>query len=38
LLAVVRVLEHQDLDDLLRLAQSVLPRSDLPDIPLQSAV
>jgi hypothetical protein len=38
LLAVVRVLEHQDLDDLLRLAQSVLPRSDPPDIPLQSAV
>jgi hypothetical protein len=38
LLAVMRVLEHQDLDDLLRLAQSVLPRSDPPDIPLQSAV
>jgi hypothetical protein len=38
LLAVVRVLEHQDLNDLLRLAQSVLPRSDPPDIPLQSAV
>jgi hypothetical protein len=38
LLAVVRVLEHHDLDELLRLAQSILPRSDPPDIPLQSAV
>lgn len=38
LLAVMRVLEHQDLDALLRLAQSVLPRSDPPDIPLQRAV
>jgi hypothetical protein len=38
LLALVRVLEHYDLDELLRLAQSVLPTSDPPDIPLQSAV
>ena len=38
LLALVRVLELHDLDDLLRLAQSVLPTSDPPDIPLQSAV
>jgi Transposase DDE domain len=38
LLALVRVLELHDLDDLLRLAQSVLPMSDPPDIPLQSAV
>ena len=38
LLAMVRVLEHQDLGDLLRLAQSVLPTSDPPDRPLQGAV
>jgi Transposase DDE domain len=31
LLAVVRVLEHHDLDDLLRLAQSVLPSTDPPE-------
>jgi Transposase DDE domain len=38
LLAVVRVLEHHDLNDLLRWAQSVLPASDPPDRPLQSVV
>jgi hypothetical protein len=38
LLAVVRMLEHHDLNDLLRLAHSVLPTSNPPDIPLQSAV
>jgi hypothetical protein len=38
LLAVVRVLEHHDLNDLLRWALSVLPASDPPDMPLQSVV
>jgi hypothetical protein len=37
-LALVRVLELHDLEDLLRLAQSVLPTSDPPDIPLQRGV
>jgi hypothetical protein len=34
----VRVLEHHDLNDLLRWARSVLPASDPPDIPLQNVV
>jgi hypothetical protein len=38
LLAVVRVREHHDRNDLLQLAQSVLPTNDPPEIPLQSAV
>ena len=38
LLALVKVLEHHDLGDLLRQAQAVLPTSDPPDPPLQGPV
>ena len=38
LLALVRVLEHHDLNDLSRMAQSVLPTHDLPKTPLLDPV
>jgi hypothetical protein len=38
LLSAMKVLEHEDLSSLLRIAQSVLPTSDPPDVPLQSGV
>jgi hypothetical protein len=38
LLSLMRVLEHHDLNDLIRMARSVLPTHDPPKIPLQSAV
>ena len=38
LLSVMRVLEHYELKDLRRWAESVLPTHDPPEIPLRSAV
>ena len=38
LLVMMKVLEHYDLNDLIRMARSVLPQNHPPKIPLKSAV
>jgi hypothetical protein len=38
LLSMMRVLEHEDLSGLLRMAKSILPTSEPPEQPRRSAV